>query len=107
MKALFLILTAVILPADLLWCAALNKYDVPLNAPGSTNVQQFAAPQRSDGLTQQQIDAIVRLNRQDPATQQAWITRMRSLRAQALQERRYDEADYYDGIIRYWERREQ
>ncbi|WP_345986409.1 hypothetical protein WCX49_04615 [Sulfurimonas sp. HSL-1656] len=106
MKTFFLILTALILPPSVLWSAALNKYNVPLNAPGSTNVQQYAPPQRSDGLTQQQRDAIARLNRQDPATQQAWITRMRELRASALQARRYDEADYYDGIIRYWERRE-
>jgi len=106
MKTFFLILTALLLSTSLLWGAALNKYSVPLNAPGSTNVQQYSPPQRSDGLTQQQRDAIVRLNRQDTATQQTWITRMRELRANALQARRYDEADYYDGIIRYWERRE-
>lgn len=91
-----------------LWSAQLNKYDIPLQMPseGRQQIQQQPSytPQRSSGLSQSQMKAIILLEKQDPQTQEAWIARMKANLNKALEAKRYDEADYYYGILRYWER---
>lgn len=93
-----LVLLALSLSA--LFSASLQKYDVPfMNSVQQINVQR---PVLKERLSSAQMNAINVLRSKTPEVQREWIAKMRTKANRAMSQGNNSEANYYFGIINYW-----